>query len=342
VITEPVITARRARVVDAMTAAGIDALILGKEANARYVSGARRLWLAGARPFAPGCVFVGASADVYVLSTSNDGIPDDIPVEHLYPITWNPANLLARLAAIPGLRDARRIGVDGMTPMLDRFLTTTFPDAEFVDGHALMLAARREKVPGEIEAIRQAIAIAGGALDDTVAVMRPGTRERDLLAHFEQRMCELGTTTPAFEGTFGRSVFATDRAIEAGERVVLDAGVLVDGYEGGLARTVVCGDGAQGPTAADDLAASLLAVVRPGANGDDLWAVWDASGVSRPTQPVAMGTGIGVEPPIIGDDPMRFVPGMVITVRAEASGWIRRDTVLVTESGYERLDNPVT
>ena len=46
---------RRARVLEAMAERDVDALILGKEANARYVSGARRLWLAGARAFAPGC-----------------------------------------------------------------------------------------------------------------------------------------------------------------------------------------------------------------------------------------------------------------------------------------------
>ena len=39
--------ARRARALAAMADAGVDALILGREANARYVSGARRLWLAG-------------------------------------------------------------------------------------------------------------------------------------------------------------------------------------------------------------------------------------------------------------------------------------------------------
>jgi hypothetical protein len=36
----------------------VDVLVLGREANARFVSGATRLWLAGTRPFAPGCVVV--------------------------------------------------------------------------------------------------------------------------------------------------------------------------------------------------------------------------------------------------------------------------------------------
>src|SRR3954467_15446826 len=110
--------ARRARALDAMRAADVDALILGREGNARYVSGARRLWLAGARAFAPGCVLVGATGTVHLLSTSDDLVPADIPLENLYPITWNPADLMAPLVRIPGLDKARRIGVDGLTPLM--------------------------------------------------------------------------------------------------------------------------------------------------------------------------------------------------------------------------------
>src|SRR5438309_903025 len=128
------IAERRARALSGMADHDVDALVLGREANARYVSGARRLWLAGARAFAPGCVLVAATQAVHVLSVTDEGIPPDVPVEHLYPITWNPANLFARLATIPGLADAARIGVDGLTPLMETLLTATFPNAELVDG----------------------------------------------------------------------------------------------------------------------------------------------------------------------------------------------------------------
>src|SRR5947207_6038487 len=150
-------------------------------------------------------------------------------------------------------------------------LAATFPNAELVDGRAAMRAARRRKLPEELEPIGRAVAIATEALAAVSTDARPGVRERDLLGRFEERMCELGTTTPAFEGTFGR-VFSSDRVLVAGERVVLDAGVLVDGYEGGLARTIVCGDSQPDPTPADDLFTNLLDVVKPGVTGTDLWA----------------------------------------------------------------------
>ena len=327
---------RRARALAAMADAGVDALVLGREANARYVSGARRLWLAGARAFAPGCVLVAATGDVHLLSTSDDGVPPDVPIEHLYAITWNPANLMARLRAIPELAAAHRIGVDCLTPLMESLLTGTFSGAELVDGQSVMLAARQQKLPEEVDAIRRAVAVATEALDAVIAIAQPGVRERDLLARFEQRMCELGTTTPAFEGTFGR-VFPSDRVLAAGDRVVLDAGVLLDGYEGGLARTIVCGDSQLAATPADDLFTALLRAVKPGATGVDLWAAWDETGIGRPTQPVAHGVGLGLEPPVVGDDDAAFAAGMTISLRAEADGWVRRDTVVVTDTGAELL-----
>ena len=302
-----------------MEQAGLDAMILGREANARYVSGARRLWLANARAVAPGCVLV-ASGAVHLLSTSDDLIPSDIPIEHLYPITWNPANLMVRLAAIPELASARRIGVDNLTPFMEAQLSTTFPNAELADGQTPMLAARRRKLAGEIDAIRRACGVGRTALDDVITDLRPGVRERDLFARFEQRMCELGTTTPAFEGTFGHT-FPSDRVLETGDRVVLDVGVLVDGYEGGLARTIVCGAAAGGTTPADERLAELIDAVRPGLASEDLQD--------------AVSVGLGLEAPITGGEHLES--GMTISVRAAVDGWVRRELVLVTDDGAQRL-----
>ena len=65
--------ARRARVLAAMEAADVDFLIVGREGNARYVSGAPRLWTAGSRAFGPGCVFVRENGAVHLLSTWDEG-----------------------------------------------------------------------------------------------------------------------------------------------------------------------------------------------------------------------------------------------------------------------------
>ena len=81
---------------------------------------------------------------------------------------------------------------------------------------------------------------------------------------------------------------------------------------------------------------ALLAAARPDATADDLWAVWDATGIARPAEPVVVGVGLGVEPPIFGDVGA-LAAGTTISIRAEAGGWVRRETVLVTDSGAEVL-----
>src|SRR6476646_9274503 len=97
-------------VFEEMARQGIDVLILGREGNARYGSGARRLFLAGERAFTPGCVVVRETAGVHLLANTDFGIPGEIPHENLYPTSWNPATLAGRVAAIPGVSSARRIG----------------------------------------------------------------------------------------------------------------------------------------------------------------------------------------------------------------------------------------
>src|SRR6266511_2080618 len=98
-------------VLGAMGEREVDLLLLGREGNARYVSGARRLWLAGTRPFTPGCAVVRETGAVHLLSVTDDGIPADIPAERLYPLSWNPVNLLGPVVGAPGVAGARRVGV---------------------------------------------------------------------------------------------------------------------------------------------------------------------------------------------------------------------------------------
>ena len=44
---------------------------------------------------------------MHLLSTWDEGVPPEIGYDDLYRMSWNPANLAADLAKIPGLREAR-------------------------------------------------------------------------------------------------------------------------------------------------------------------------------------------------------------------------------------------
>ena len=150
----------RSRTRAAMAAAGVDVLLLGREANARYVSGADRLWLAGTRPFASSCVLVGETGAVGLLNVTDDGVPDDVPRSGLYPISWNPMNLVAGAAAVVGDATVRHVGVDSMSPLFAQLLAAAFPDAELTDGEALVRGVRRTKTDDDVTALRAAVAVA--------------------------------------------------------------------------------------------------------------------------------------------------------------------------------------
>jgi Xaa-Pro aminopeptidase len=325
--------ARRARVVEAMTDGGIDVLVLGREANARYVSGADRLWLAGTRPFAPGCVLPAATGDVHLLSITDDGCPPDIGADQLFPISWNPMNILGNLAAIPGVSGARRVGVDGMTPLFEQLLGATLPEAELVDAERLLRTIRRVKDTDEVDAVRGAVAAAEDALAHTNAALAPGVRELDLKACFEEHMTGAQLTAPALEGVFcvadddaAPRTFVTDRNVRDGDRVHVRAGVMRAGYEGLVVRTLTCGGGPVRSPAREAAIARCTVGTRVG----DLRS--DGIGLE--------GTGLGHEE--LGDDDV-LVAGMTVAVEVlddgVALGRLIQDgaVVHVTETGPTTL-----
>lgn len=326
-----------ARALDEMARQDIDVLVLGREGNARFVSEATRLWLAGTRPFAPGCIVVRETGAVHLMSVTDFGVPAEIPPERLYPMSWNPANIMGAVAAIPSVSGAQRIGVDGLTPLFEQMFTATFPNAQLADGEAVMRAARRVKSPAEVERIRAAISVAEDALGAAIEALRPGVREVELKGVFEERMCRLGTTTPAFEGTFcvmdgDEPVrhFVSDRRMAEGDRVALSAGVLRDGWEGSLARTWPCGE----PTTElrdrrsrwDGAWASLVDRCHAGVDVAELDG--SASGTS------VHGAGLGYEG-INLVTPLE--PGMVIRLELEAYGILGADMLLIGDDDGEVL-----
>src|SRR5579872_2290872 len=106
--------ARRTRVLDAMEAEAIDILVVGHEGNARYVSGTPRLWTAGSRAFGPGCVLERTTGSVYLLSTWDQGVPDEIPHENLYGISFNSDTFLTALRKVVRAAEAKTVATDSL------------------------------------------------------------------------------------------------------------------------------------------------------------------------------------------------------------------------------------
>jgi Xaa-Pro aminopeptidase len=359
----PLRRARRDRVIAAMSDRGLDALVLGREGNVRYASGAKRLWTAQSRAFVPTCLVLRDRGEVHLLSfsASYEGMPEEVGPDDFFPVTWNPQNFVERFVSTGGTGEARRVGFDGLSPLFEGLMRQAFPHAEFAPAEDMMREVRRRKLPAEIMCLRTAAAIAESALLASATEVGPGVTEKHLQAAFLARMCELGTSQFAQQGTFtqidqgGRLRWITgDRTLDEGSTVALAGGVLWAGYEGSLARTWWCGrqrrpgDGHRSfyrrwQQAMD----AVLAVCRPGSTGADLRAAYEAAGGDAvPT--IAHSVGLGHEGPVAGGalSPAReraqcLEAGMVLGVMALATGpeggYLGEDMVLVTNDGPERL-----
>src|SRR6201990_180109 len=181
---------RRRRALEQMVAHDLDVLVLGRLANVRYVTGAPQLWVAGTRPFGPSCVLVRETGAIHLLSTWDEGVPDDIPHENLYGISWNPMNTMSALQRIHGSATARRVGTDALSPVFAQLLPTAFPSAELVDGELAMRAARRIKTDEEVVALREASSVAEWSL-------AAGVREQTLAGVLLEALAAGGVSTPS-------------------------------------------------------------------------------------------------------------------------------------------------
>ena len=303
-MSESLVLARRERVLDAMAGAGIDVLVLGRQDNAGYACGMRRLWTAGTRPFGAGCIVVGATERVHALSSWEAGIEPPMTFDDLYPLTWNPRNMAASMAGIDGLAEASRIGVDELTPSFRRAAAGFAPGAEVVPADDLMARVRWLKLPGEIEAISRACEAAWVGVDAALAA----PASDDPAAAAIGALAGLGVTIPS----------SGVRAEPSGPGLAIDIGVMCDLYEGGVGGFFVESQRAD-PTALAD-------ACRAGASHTDLAVAATAAGW------LVRGLGMGFERPVIGPQigvGERLEAGMVLSV---ADG-DRRDVVHVTSSG---------
>jgi len=351
---------RRERALAQMAAHDLDVLVLGRQANVRYVTGAPQLWVAGTRPFGPTCVLLRETGQIHLLSTWDEGVPEDIPHENLYGISWNPTNTIAALARIEGAAAARRVGTDAMSPLFAQLLPLAFPNAELVDGELAMRAARRIKTADEVAALRASVGVAEAALAATVDALQDGVSEQTLTAVLMEAMTAGGVSTPANqdvawvtsrEHPWRRA--AGDGRVHTGDLVAFSAGVLAGGYVAEVGRTYPVGDPPGDNAAAlyrrwDALWQRLAGVCRPGAACSELLSAYADAGEPLPPVPVAHGLGLGFDPPVVSDqlrqtaDAERLEPGMVLSVTGYVfepgvGAVFGREAVLITDDGHEVL-----
>ena len=300
-MTDSLTVRRRDRVLEAMARRGLDALVLGRANNTYYASGMKGLWTAGTRPFGAGCVVIAKTRRTHLLSTSDAGLPETMTKEDLYPLTWNPQIMAGHLAAIDGFAESALIGVDEVSPSFERAVARIAPRADIVPADDLMATARRVKFDEEIDRVTAACAVAWSGVE--AALKAPSNPVGTAIA----AMAKAGTTVPA----------AAPTVLHHGNETVIDLGVLLDGYEGGVGGIFSNGQRRRRP--------ALVDACRFGANHTDL-----ANAATGPW--LVRGLGMGFEHPVL--DPGHghgevLEAGMVLSV----SQGDHRDVIAVTDGG---------
>ena len=231
---------------------------------------------------------------------------------------------------------------------------------ELVPRRGLVEALRAVKDESELEKIRRAGEITSEGYARLADERFVGRTERELAWRLEDLFRELGADAPAFESIVASGPNAakpharpTDRTMEAGETIVIDAGAMVEGYNADCTRTFATGPlpeelkAAYQATLEGQLAG--LEAVRAGVTGIDADAAArdkiEAAGLGEHFGH-GLGHGVGLEvheaPRLSRESTDTLVAGNVATVEPgvylAGLGGIRiEDLVVVTDGEPEIL-----
>jgi Xaa-Pro dipeptidase len=333
---------RIARAREAMAAAGLDALLLWKIENVRYVSGLRPQIIAGKSALLNGCLLTREAAPILLASGGEVQRARVVMpwIEEIHPVPIMEARglvygaveqVIEPVLARHGLRRAR-IGLDESGYVLVQAIQELLPGLELADGDTPMQSARRIKMPEEIALMEEAAAIAEAVTQTAIDAVRPGVRETDVVAEAMRTLFRLGGEQAHVDTPFVASGehmappnrIPSDKIIREGDLVFIDIGAGWAGYWGDMGRTVICGRPSRRQqevyTAVHESLMAATSCLRAGSTNDDVArAVREVAarhGLQRDFISLFIGHGVGMgsnEPPYIGED----LPGAE-TVRLES------------------------
>jgi Xaa-Pro aminopeptidase len=231
---------------------------------------------------------------------------------------------------------------------------------DLVPRRGLVEALRAVKDDGELDTIRRAGEITSRAYERFAEERFVGRTERELAWRLDALFHEFGAHAPAFETIVASGPNSarpharpTDRELQAGETVVIDAGAQVEGYCADCTRTFATGplpdELRDAYVATYDGQLAGLEAVRPGVTGIDADAAArdqiEAAGYGGKFGH-GLGHGVGLDvheaPRLSRESSDTLVAGNVVTIEPgiylEGLGGIRiEDLVIVTDGGPEIL-----
>ena len=328
--------------------AGLDALLVWKDENCRYLTDLRPQLIAGKTTALNGALLVeGRAPIVFCSGGERDRIDRTMPwvkEVHTIPIIEEKALVdgLIRDILGPVLREHRltdaKLGLDESNMVFYKALTNHFPKMKVEDGDTPMQQARLIKLDEEVALIEEATAIADAVCATATAAVADGVRECEVAGEAMRTLFRLGgeyahVMTPfvaSGEHMAPPHRICSDKLIRHGDVVFIDIGGAWCGYFGDMARTVICGEASKEQrkiyTAVYEGLKAGIAEMRPGRSNKDaadaVIKAADKHGLGGRFLSLFIGHGVGIganEPPYIGETlpgapTYEFKPGMVFAV----------------------------
>jgi len=340
----------------ALKEAEIDALILTKQANQRYLEG-----------FTGGdCYMLVSGGAAHLVADSRYAEMGErecrtAKIHRFKSPRPSYGEVIAKVARENGFF---RLGFEknhmtwGQHEEIEKW--TTPEGIELVPASNPVEKIRAYKTPAEAAFCAEACRIADKALRDLLPRIKPGVSELALATELDYLMKKGGADEPSFDtmvlfGARSSQPHAKPRAdarLEPGDFILIDYGACKSGYRSDTTRTFVCGKASDRQKHAYQTVllaqTSGLAKVAPGVNARELCQISldILADAGLPGFEYSIGHGVGLE---IHEEPfMRrgkdviLGPGMILTIEPGTyiPGWggVRiEDTVLVTEDGSRVL-----
>lgn len=364
--------ARTRRAQALMAEAGLDALLLTTEPEVRYYTGfLTRFWESPTRPW---FVVVPSQGDpIAVIPSIGAHLMrqcwiDDIRTWQAPDYADDGIGLLTETLSEVVPQD----GAVGLADQMESHVRLPWQDLKALEAalssrrltgdEGITRRLRLVKSDAEIDKIRQAAQIAGRAFDRVPEIAQDGTPLSQVFRRFQMLCLDEGAdwvpylAGAAEQGGYGDVISpASDRPLMQGDVLMLDTGLVWDGYFCDFDRNYAIGtpaaDVADGHRRLIEAVQAAHSLARPGAKSADLFHAMNAV-VNPGGEAMAagrLGHGLGMQltewPSIIPQDRTVLEPGMVLTLEpsvALASGRIlvHEENIVIREDGAEYLSPP--
>ena len=352
-----------------MAQSGLDALLLTTEPELRYFTGfLTRFWESPARPW---FLIVPAHGNpIAVIPSIGAALMGQSWISDIR--TWRAPDYvddgIGLLAETIREIGAKTIGIpDGIEthlrmPIADFRVLQGLLGSKIGGDAGIMRRLRMVKSEAEIAVITRASAVANRAFARVHEIARVGVPLSEVFRKFQMLCLDEGADwVPYLAGGAGQGGYgdvispATDTPLKEGDVLMLDTGLVVDGYFCDFDRNFAIGSASEATQAAheklSDAVEAAMAIAKVGATAAELFHAMDriVTGGAGGSDAGRLGHGLGMQltewPSLLPADQTVLEAGMVLTLEPgiEVGGGlilVGEENIVIEEAGARYLSKP--